>query len=130
MTIESQIEKIAKTIKGAVCLRGNVLVSFPKLHPTRGTELKEQLEAIRKTMSEAFGGTTEWEGEGCWVDDSGRTICEPVRVYYSAHNCFEDGEKAHKFFETLKRVGREAEQQAVFINVEGTSYIFSPREEE
>jgi len=113
MAVESQIEKIAKTIKGARCLRGNVLVSFPKLHPRRRTELKEQLEAIRKTMCETFGGTTEWEGEGCWVDNSGRTICEPVRVYYSAHQCFDDAEKAEKFFETLKRVGREAEQEAV-----------------
>mgnify|MGYP000723862815 CR=1 FL=1 len=127
MVVESQIERIAKRIKGATCLRGNVIVSFPKLHPKKGTELKEQLEAIRRVMSEAFGGTTEWDGFGCWVSEVGKTICEPVRVYYSAHMCFKDSDKALQFFKTLKRAGIEADQEAVFINVEGTSYIFSPK---
>jgi hypothetical protein len=128
--IESQIEKMAKKIKGAFCLRGNVMVSFPTNHPETKTRMDKQLNKISMVMSKAFGGTTEWEGWGCWVEEGkNEPICEPVRIFYSAHDCFKDSKAPQEFFKTLKEVGLEGKQKALFVNAEGTSYIFSPEAE-
>jgi len=129
-SIESQVEKIAKKIKGAFCLRGNVMVSFPTQHPETGRRMDEQLNKISMVMSRAFGGTTEWEGWGCWVEEGkDKPTCEPVRIFYSAHDCFTDSKAPQEFFKTLKEVGLEGKQKALFVNAEGTSYIFSPEAE-
>jgi hypothetical protein len=125
-SITSAIERVAKKIKGVGYVKGNVLISFPKQEEKTNRPLTEEHEKLRNSMIDAFGGVTIWEGEGCWRDENNRVVCEPVRVYYSAHNVFRDEVAAENFINTLKEVGEKGKQNSIFLNAEGTSFFFSP----
>jgi hypothetical protein len=123
--LEKILEKMYRQAKkrkeeSIYCLRGNVLVSFP-------AAFEKELDEIKRAMNDAFGGLTQWSGEGCWVNPENKLVCEPVVVLYSAHDCFKDREKAAKFLEKLLKMGEEAKQESVFINTEGVSFIVSPK---
>lgn len=81
---------------------------------------------ISSKMADKFGGTTEWNGDGCWIDDKGNKICEPIKVITSFHNCT-DEEKARELINTIKEAGELTNQQAISLKGTNKFYIVPPK---
>ena len=74
------------------------------------------IEVVRRFFDEYFGGHTEWRGRGCWIDGmTGRKDCEPIMVLKAAHHCT-DKMKSLAFADILKRAGKMAKQQAIYVS--------------
>ena len=108
--------------KGVTCFLNRMVVYFP-----RGTDSQRRSAGeIGRKMSKAFGGKTEWDGTGCWWNkETGKEVCEPVRVIEAANNCG-DSEAA---VDTLHEVGAKAKQEnqwTVGVSAANRFYVVPP----
>jgi len=115
-----------KKLEGMVCLPHRLLVSFPTRPEKTDRPIEKILNDISVKMSEAFGGVSQWDAEGCWVDSNKNLVCEPVKLFYSAFNCSSPA-GLREVLATIKKAGKEAHQEALFVSADETAYIFSPR---
>ena len=116
------VEKWLSNIKGAVCYPDKFEVVFPSKCET----CPEALSVLRKTISEEFGGTSEFDGQGCWVDKKGKEICEPVKHIFSSHHCA-DKKVAEKLGNALITATEKAKQEALFVGA-GNKFFVIPKE--
>lgn len=125
MAETEKLDDWLENIKGSVCFPHSFQVIFP-----RTSELcpncNEAIKRISSKMSEQFGGTTEWNGDGCWVDDKGNKICEPVKIIQSAHNCT-DLSKAKALVDTIKQAGIDTKQQTIAVKGTNKFFIIPPK---
>jgi hypothetical protein len=61
---------------------------------------KKVVKNLIDMMSASFGGTTVTHAEGCWMDDHGVRICEPVVKIESSFDCMD--KEQERYF--VKRV--------------------------
>ncbi len=69
---------------------------------------------IFSLISSIFGGSTVYDAEGTWVEDT-RVIREPVKVIEVGHRCAEP-ETARAFAEAIAEYAEEARQNAIAIH--------------
>jgi len=120
--VKDAIEEWVKGLKDYQCFPSEFRIVFPRECDGCG----EAISKLRKSMSQQFGGTTEWDGDGCWIDPKGKEICEPVKVLMSAHNCAKL-EEAKKIGEAIVEATKIANQEAVFISA-GNKFYILPKE--
>ena len=99
---------------------------FQIIFPTDCGSCDTAIHDLRKTMSQLFGGTTEWKGHGCWYDANGNEVCEGVQILQSAHNCSRP-DQAKQLGEAIIRATTTAKQDAVFIAA-GHKFYILPKE--
>lgn len=117
--VRDALEEWASKIRGRVCLPDVFQVVYPR-------EFEDSIERIRRVLSREFGGTTEWDGYGCWIDERGEEVCEPVKVIMSAHHCT-DAVGAAMIAETLAEVAEKDKQEAVFIGAGNKFFVLPTR---
>ena len=110
--------------KGSKCYPQSFQVIFPRTSK-ECSNCDEAVKKISSKMSEEFGGTTEWDGNGCWADDKNNEICEPVKIITSAHNCT-DLSKAKSLINIIKQAGLDTNQKAVAVKGTNKFYIIPP----
>lgn len=100
--------------------------SFQVIFPSKCDKCPEAIETIRKTWSEELGGTTEWDGYGCWLNEKGEAVCEDVKIIMSAHNCT-DPQSAEKVGNAVLKAGRIAEQEEVIVSAGNKFFFFKTK---
>jgi len=121
--VRDALNEWLKRIPGRICFMDVFHIVFPSECP----KCPEAIKKIRKVLAEEYGGTTEWDGYGCWINPRGETECEPVKYIMSAHRCT-DREKAKKIAEAIAEAAETAEQEAVFVGGGGNFFIIGTRE--
>lgn len=65
-------------------------------------------------MSANFGGTTVTHSEGCWMNDRGIRVCEPVVKIESSHNCMSKEEERY-FVKRVTDAARRMDQEVLMV---------------
>lgn len=117
--IDEWLEQYKKT--ASVCTPKGFTIYFPRECP----ECPAALKQLTREVADIFGGVTEWDGDGCWIDrETKQKVCEPVRVIQVFHKCT-DPKDRDKFTDALKFAGKRAKQTEVGIR--GTDVFYSIR---
>lgn len=93
--------------------------------PIDAGTLAQALATVRADLAATFGGYTEAETFGGWVDDRGQLVTEPGRrfVVLSRFENPSAGAYVHPV-ETAERVRRAFNQQAVVLEVDEPRTVF------
>jgi len=115
--LEAWLEEVA-SYPGGICYVDTVKFYLP----TCEGKCQDAVVRFIKTVNKIFGGSTNYEAEGCWVDPEGQLICEPVVVVESSHHCT-DEEQAKTIANALLKYAEEANQQYLAVS-QGKFYSF------
>jgi len=69
--VRDALNEWLKRIPGRICFMDVFHIVFPSECP----KCPEAIKKIRKVLAEEYGGTTEWDGYGCWINPRGETEC-------------------------------------------------------
>jgi len=120
--VKDALREWLETIRGVTCYRDRLRVYAPTCYGA----CVGAVERLTKRISEALGGATVYDAEGCWVNERGELECEPVKVIESAHHCLSPS-KAREVAEAIGDYAREADQRYLAVE-EGTFFITSSEE--
>lgn len=95
-------------------------IHFPTLG-NNGDPLYGVIGVLEKRLMQEFGGFTYWNAQGAWKSDNGRVYKEPVTVYEVAYEGYENHDLTIRGIAVA--VGRLAEQEAVFVIIDGNAEI-------
>ncbi|MEM2187760.1 MAG: hypothetical protein QW692_00155 [Nitrososphaerota archaeon] len=116
--VRDALEEWMESIPGVVCY--TEVVKF--YLPTCDGKCVDAVKRFVSKVNRVFGGSTNYEAMGCWVDDKGETLCEPVIVVESGHHCT-SRDQADIIAKALAEYAEEAKQQYLAVS-QGKFYIF------
>jgi len=118
-TVKRVLEEFLGRIKGTTCYRDKITIYAPTC---RG-KCVDVVNELEKDINRIFGGSTSWEGRGCWYNPEIQDVeCEPVRVIEAAHNCITE-KQARQLAQALMDYARDAQQYALAVSENGAFYI-------
>ena len=88
-----------------------------------GNELTDIREQLALKLAAKFGGFTKFEAEGCWIDENGKLIGEPVDVFEVAADALNE-DTAVDFFDIAKWAKEAAEQKVMYLRLPGGNVNF------
>src|SRR4249919_3090054 len=93
--------------------------------PLDAGKLAQALATVRADLAATFGGYTEAETSGGWVNDRGELVTEPGRRFVILSNADNPSPGAHAHpIETAERVRAAFAQQSVVLEVDAPSVVF------
>lgn len=119
MSVEEKLEKFLEGIKGTVCFRERMKIYAPTCHG--GCE--DLVNKLIDEVSKVTGGCTVYDAEGYWIDETGRTQIEPVKVIEAAHHCL-DRKELERIVRAIAEYARDARQE--YIAIYGSNFYIAP----
>jgi hypothetical protein len=68
-------------------------------------------------MSASFGGTTVTHADGCWMNDRGIRVCEPVVKIESSHSCLNKEEERY-FIKRVTDAAKRMDQEMLMVKTD------------
>jgi len=90
--------------------------------PTCRGKCRDAVNEFITKINKIFGGSTNYEATGCWIDEEGELLCEPVVVVESGHHCTKPHE-AEEVGRALLTYAKKAGQRWLSVR-QGKFYLF------
>jgi len=89
--------------------------------------LRQRIENAERKMSKLFGGYTEVEATGGWVNDEKKLVQEPQGkvTSYTTEQKLVRGRK--RFEAYVKRIKKDYDQSSIAIEYEGDLFFYEPK---
>lgn len=91
-------------------------------------ERMERIQDAEEKMSNLFGGYTEVDATGGWVNDDNKLVQEPEGkvTAYTTQQKLKSGRKG--FEDYVKKIKKDYGQSAISIEYEGDLFFYAPKE--